>query len=151
MPIMVYTDGSSSIRDGSGGWAYTFYYEGQYYEAFGGEGNTTNNRMELMAFLNGAKKALEVGAGQNVLIFSDSQYVVRGAMDWMFGWKARGWRTADKKPVKNQDLWEEAMELLGLNLNVRLQWVKGHAGHQMNEYVDRLAHKGRMEFLAGLK
>ena len=103
-----------------------------------------------MAFLNGAKKALEVAPKQNTIIFSDSQYVVRGASEWMFGWKARGWRTADKKPVKNQDIWEEVLEFMGHNLNIRLQWVKGHAGHELNEYVDRLAHRGRMEFLAGI-
>lgn len=150
MPVLVYTDGSSSIHDLSGGWGYFFTHQGKTYEGHGGEGDTTNNRMELTAFLNGAKKALEIAPDQTIIVFSDSQYVVKGTTEWMFGWKARGWRTADKKPVKNQDIWEEVMEFVGLNLNVRLEWVKGHAGHQFNEHVDRLAHKGRMEYLASL-
>ena len=85
MVLRVYTDGSSNNRDGSGGWGYFFIHEDVPYEGFGGEGQTTNNRMELMAFLNGAKKALEVAPKQNTIIFSDSQYVVRGASEWMFG------------------------------------------------------------------
>lgn len=148
MPVLVYTDGSSSVHDGSGGWGFFFMHQGQPYEGFGGEMQTTNNRMELAAMINGVKKALEVAPGEEIIVFSDSQYVVKGTTDWMFGWKARGWVTADKKPVKNQDIWEEVLDLIGTNLNVRLQWVKGHAGHQHNEYVDRLAHRGRMEHLA---
>lgn len=149
MPIRVFTDGSSNNKTGLGGWGWHFTFAGVSQEGYGGAENTTNNRMELRAMIEGAKAALAAAPDQEIIIFSDSQYVVKGTTEWMFGWKARNWRKADGKPVLNQDIWEEVLAFIGQNLNVRLQWVKGHAGHPENEYADQLAEKGRLTVTAG--
>ena len=107
-------------------------------ELFGGESNTTNNRMELTAVIS-ALRALKRPC--RVVLHTDSQYVQKGISEWIVGWKARVWRTADKKPVKNADLWQELDEARRRH-DIQWRWVKGHAGHEGNERADRLANKG---------
>jgi ribonuclease HI len=116
--------------------------DGQREELLGGEAATTNNRMELMA----AIKALEaVPPGSAIKVTTDSQYVKNGVETWVHGWKRNGWKTAAKKPVKNQDLWQH-LDALATARQVRWAWVKGHAGHEGNEEADRLARDGMAPF-----
>ena len=116
-------------------------------ELCGGEGNTTNNRMEMTAVIEGLR-ALKRPA--EVVVFTDSKYVQMGISEWIVGWKARNWRTADKKPVKNEDLWRVLDTLAGTH-KVEWRWVKGHAGHEGNERADALANKGVEIARANLK
>jgi ribonuclease HI len=113
-------------------------YRGRERELFGGEAETTNNRMELMAAIRGLE-ALQRRC--RVSLFTDSKYVREGITNWLADWKRRGWKTADRKPVKNQDLWER-LESLAARHDVEWHWVRGHAGHPENERADALANRG---------
>ena len=133
--VEIYTDGACSGNPGPGGWGALLRYRGVEKELSGGEAHTTNNRMELM----GAIAALEaLTRSSDVRLYTDSAYVKNGITQWMPRWKANGWRTSDKKPVKNQDLWERLDAALGTH-RIDWQWVKGHAGDPDNERVDALA------------
>ena len=140
--IVIYTDGGCSGNPGPGGWGVVVIYNGQARQLSGGEHNTTNNRMELMAAINALSIVVntEVFKGLPVTVNIDSQYVKNGITSWIKGWKAKGWRTSDKKPVKNQDLWEK-LDALNSSLNVTWNWVKGHAGVQYNEVCDQLCQE----------
>lgn len=134
--ITLYTDGACSGNPGPGGWAALLRWNGHEKELSGGAPATTNNRMEMTAVIEGLNAIKKPGA--HVHVFTDSKYVMQGVTEWMDGWKARGWKTADKKPVKNQDLWE-ALDSAIRRHTVRFTWVKGHNGHEENERVDKLA------------
>ena len=140
--IVIYTDGGCSGNPGPGGWGVVVIYNGQARQLSGGEYHTTNNRMELMAAINALSIVVntEVFKGLPVTVNIDSQYVKNGITSWIKGWKAKGWRTSDKKPVKNQDLWEK-LDALNSSLNVTWNWVKGHAGVQYNEVCDQLCQE----------
>ena len=133
--VQMYTDGACSGNPGPGGWGLVLRWNGHEKELSGGEPDTTNNRMEMMAVIKGLE-ALK--RDSTVEIYTDSKYVLQGVTEWLEGWKAKGWKTASKKPVKNQDLWQELDSLLQ-NHNVTFHWVKGHAGHPENERADALA------------
>ena len=133
--VEIFTDGACSGNPGPGGWAALLRFKGVERELSGGEPHTTNNRMELMAAI-AALEALKRPC--TVTLKTDSTYVKNGVTQWMPRWKANAWRTADKKPVKNQDLWERLDAALA-NHEIDWQWVKGHAGHAENERVDALA------------
>ena len=131
----IYTDGSCLGNPGPGGWAAILSYDEQEKELSGGEVDSTNNRMELMA----AIKALEaLTRPMEVQLVADSSYVVDGITKWITGWKANGWKTADKKPVENRDLWER-LDAVASTHQIDWQRVKGHSGHPMNERCDVLA------------
>jgi ribonuclease HI len=133
--VTIYTDGACSGNPGPGGWAAVLLFDGREEELSGGEALTTNNRMELTAAIR-ALEALPRGAVAD--LFTDSQYVRFGITDWMRNWKARGWRTADGKPVKNEELWRR-LDAARLNHQVTWKWVKGHASDPLNNRVDALA------------
>jgi ribonuclease HI len=136
--IEIYTDGACSGNPGPGGWGAILRHGKHEKEIFGGECETTNNRMEMMAVI----KALEALKDRSrVDLYTDSKYVMQGITEWLAGWKARGWKTADKKPVKNQDLWERIDSLI-LKHEIKIHWIKGHAGHPENERADALARAG---------
>ncbi len=136
--VEVFTDGACSGNPGPGGWGAILRFNGVTKELSGGEANTTNNRMELMA----AIEALEsLKRPMRVRMVTDSDYLRKGITAWLPAWKARGWRTADKKPVKNEDLWRRLGAAIERH-DVQWFWVKGHAGHPENERADRLANKG---------
>ena len=136
--VSIWTDGACSGNPGPGGWGAILRFGDQEKELCGGEVLTTNNRMELMA----AIMALEALTRPcEIDLFTDSQYLRSGVTSWISSWKARGWRTADKKPVKNIDLWQR-LEAAETRHNVQWHWVKGHAGHEMNERADLLARRG---------
>lgn len=135
MSVEIFTDGACSGNPGPGGWAALLRWNGHEKELFGGEEETTNNRMELMA----AIMALEaLSRPSDVVLTTDSTYVMDGITKWMPGWKARGWKTTAKKPVKNQDLWERLDSAISPH-NITWKWVRGHDGHAENERVDQLA------------
>ncbi|MEW6640705.1 MAG: ribonuclease HI [Pseudomonadota bacterium] len=136
--VTIFTDGACSGNPGPGGWGVLLRYGELEKELKGGERDTTNNRMELMAAIS-ALEALKRPAV--VDLTTDSQYVRQGITSWIHGWKKNGWRTADKKPVKNVDLWQRLDAALKQH-EVRFHWVKGHAGHAENERVDQLAREG---------
>jgi ribonuclease HI len=133
--VEIHPDGACSGNPGPGGWAAILRWGDHERELAGGESHTTNNRMELMAAI-GALEALK--RPMRVELFTDSQYLRQGITEWLAGWKARGWRTADKKPVKNQDLWER-LDAARQPHTVEWRWLKGHAGHPLNERADQLA------------
>lgn len=136
--VDIYTDGACSGNPGPGGWGALLRYGGIEKELFGGEPATTNNRMELTAVI----EALRVLKRETqVRVHTDSQYVQKGISEWITGWKRRGWKTADKQPVKNVDLWQ-ALEREAARHQVDWFWVKGHAGHTENERADALARRG---------
>jgi ribonuclease HI len=142
--VVIFTDGACSGNPGPGGWGAILMYGDKEKELCGGEAATTNNRMEMMA----AIQALEsLNRPCKVELHTDSQYVKNGITEWMRGWKARGWKTADKKPVKNEDLWKRLDEAR-LRHEVDWRWVKGHNGHEHNERADGLARKGLLEAAA---
>lgn len=136
--IEVYTDGACSGNPGPGGWGVLLRYGKHEKELCGGEAETTNNRMEMMAVIQ-ALDALKDKC--HIDLYTDSKYVMQGVNEWMDGWKAKGWKTASKKPVKNQDLWMEIDRVVQSH-NVTFHWVKGHAGHPDNEKADELARRG---------
>jgi ribonuclease HI len=136
--VVVFTDGACSGNPGPGGWGAILTFKGVEKELKGGEAHTTNNRMELMAAIS----ALEAMKRPCLVeLHTDSQYVMNGITSWIHNWKRNGWRTANKKPVKNEDLWRRLDEALAIH-NVDWRWVKGHAGHDMNERADALARAG---------
>ena len=134
----IYTDGACKGNPGPGGWGAVLEYDGREREIFGGEPATTNNRMELTAVIE-ALAALNRPC--RIVLHTDSQYVQKGITEWIRGWKARGWRTAAKAPVKNADLWKKLDQAVGEH-EIEWVWVKGHSGHEGNERADRLANKG---------
>jgi ribonuclease HI len=134
-PVEIFTDGACSGNPGPGGWGVLLRAKGQEKELSGGETETTNNRMELTAAIRALEALTRPCA---VILYTDSKYVMDGIQQWMPAWKARGWKTADKKPVKNQDLWQE-LDVQVQRHRVKFIWVKGHAGHAENERVDELA------------
>ncbi len=136
--IEIYTDGACSGNPGPGGWGVLMMWNGHEKEMYGGEEETTNNRMEMMAVIE-ALKALKKPSP--LKLYTDSKYVMDGITKWMDGWKAKGWKTAAKKPVKNQDLWQEIDALVNMH-DVQFIWVKGHAGDPGNERADELARRG---------
>lgn len=136
--VDIYTDGACSGNPGPGGWGAILRSAGHEKELFGGEPSTTNNRMEMTAVIR-ALQALTRPV--QVRVHTDSQYVQKGISEWIHGWKRRGWKTADNKPVKNDDLWRELDQLAALH-QIQWLWVKGHAGHPENERADELARRG---------
>jgi len=136
--IVIYTDGACKGNPGPGGWGALLCMGTQEKEMFGGEPVTTNNRMEMMAVI-AALEALK--RASDVVVYTDSQYVQKGISEWIHGWKARGWVTAAKAPVKNADLWKR-LDAAAQAHTVDWRWVKGHAGHPGNERADALANKG---------
>jgi ribonuclease HI len=136
--VVIYTDGACKGNPGPGGWGAFLSSGGHTKEMFGGEPLTTNNRMELMAPIEALSTLKQPCA---VTIFTDSQYLRNGIGSWIHAWKARGWRTADNKPVKNIDLWQR-LDALAQKHHVRWQWVKAHNGDLGNEKADELANRG---------
>lgn len=136
--VKIYTDGACKGNPGAGGWGVLLEMNGKEKELFGGEAHTTNNRMELLAVIR-ALEALKRRC--TVQLHTDSKYVQQGITEWIHGWKKNGWRTAAKKPVKNDDLWK-ALDQLAQKHDVEWLWVKGHAGHNGNERADDLANRG---------
>lgn len=136
--VEIYTDGACKGNPGVGGWGALLEHDGRTRELFGGEPLTTNNRMELTAVIR-ALEALKRRC--KVRVHTDSQYVQQGISQWIHNWKRRGWRTADKKPVKNADLWRRLDELAQQH-DIEWIWVRGHAGHAGNERADELANRG---------
>jgi ribonuclease HI len=139
-PVIIYTDGACSGNPGPGGWGAILQFSGKEKELFGGDKHTTNNRMELM----GAIVALEsLTRPCLVVLYTDSQYVQKGIKEWIHGWKKRGWKKADGKPVINADLWQR-LELAANPHKVDWRWVRGHNGDPMNERADGLARRGTL-------
>jgi len=134
----MYTDGACRGNPGKGGWGVVLRYKGHEKHLYGGEPESTNNRMELMAAIMGLNA---LSKSCNVSLTTDSQYVRKGIMEWISAWKKRNWKTAAKKPVKNQDLWQQLDEATGRH-NIDWHWVKGHTGHEGNELADQLANLG---------
>jgi ribonuclease HI len=134
--VEIYTDGACRGNPGPGGWAALLISGKERKEVSGAETDTTNNRMELMAAI-GALRALKRRCA--VKLYTDSKYVMQGYTEWLPSWKARGWRTAAREPVKNQDLWEQ-LDAAAAAQEIEWHWVKGHSGHEQNEYVDQLAN-----------
>ena len=136
--VEIFTDGACRGNPGPGGWGVVLRYGTNERELCGGEKDTTNNRMELTA----AIRALEVlKRPVNARVYTDSQYVLKGISEWIHGWKRNGWKTSDKKPVKNADLWQ-TLDALAKPHELKWIWVKGHAGHPENERADALANRG---------
>lgn len=143
--VYLFTDGACKGNPGAGGWGVLLRYGGHEKELFGGEAQTTNNRMELTAVLSGLKT---LNRPCDVVICTDSQYVKNGMESWIHNWKKNGWKTAGRQPVKNADLWQQLDEQVARH-RVRWQWVKGHAGHAENERADALANRGVEQVLHG--
>ena len=145
--LYAYTDGACSGNPGPGGWGVLLLAKDgdtviRSRELSGGEADTTNNRMELLAAIN-ALNALEKPS--SITVITDSVYVKDGITKWIFGWKSRGWKTATKKPVKNEDLWK-CLDVATQQHSVTWEWIKGHAGHEENEKADKLARTGMEPF-----
>jgi ribonuclease HI len=136
--VEVFTDGACKGNPGPGGWGVLLRYGSEEKHLCGGEANTTNNRMELMAAIEGLKALKETC---QVSLTTDSQYVRQGITAWMHGWKKNGWKTSARKPVKNEDLWRLLDEQVNRH-EVKWFWVKGHSGHRENEIADELANQG---------
>lgn len=143
--VVIYADGACKGNPGPGGWGAWIIMGGHSKELCGGELVTTNNRMELMAVIR-ALQALKRTC--NVKIYTDSVYVQKGMTEWIEGWKKRGWRTADKKPVKNDDLWQ-MLDAIAEQHKIEWLWVKGHAGDVGNERADALANQGVAQVMQG--
>lgn len=137
--IKIYTDGACKGNPGKGGWGALIQLCGESIEIFGGEPNTTNNRMELIAVIEALDKVK--AEPSRVMVFTDSTYVQKGISEWILNWKKNGWRSSNKQPVKNQDLWMRLDELKQ-GMKIEWNWVKGHAGHPENERADFLANQG---------
>lgn len=138
MSVEIFTDGACKGNPGPGGWGALLRFGSEEKELFGGEPETTNNRMELTAVIE-ALSALKRPC--DVVLHTDSQYVQKGITEWIHGWKSRAWKTADKKPVKNADLWRR-LDAVSAQHRIDWRWVKGHAGHDGNERADALANRG---------
>ena len=136
--VELYTDGACRGNPGPGGWGVLMHYKDHEKELCGGEPNTTNNRMELMAAIQGLES---LSRRCPVKLYTDSKYVMQGITEWIDNWKARGWKTAAKKPVKNVDLWKR-LDKARQQHEVEWVWVKGHSGHDGNERADQLANRG---------
>jgi ribonuclease HI len=136
--IEIYTDGACRGNPGPGGWGALLISGEHRKELSGSEDHTTNNRMELLAAIRGLEALKKPGTTARV--YTDSQYVIKGISEWVASWKQRGWKTADKKPVKNQDLWER-LDALAEQHNLEWHWVRGHSGVEGNERVDQLANE----------
>ena len=143
--VLIYTDGACSGNPGPGGWGAILMWGGHKKELWGGEANSTNNRMELMAAIS-ALEALK--RPSKVELWTDSSYVKDGISKWIHGWKKNGWKTADKKPVKNAELWQRLDEARAKH-DIDWRWIKGHAGHEFNERADELARFGIKELKSG--
>ncbi len=142
--VEIYTDGACKGNPGVGGWGAILRFGETEKELFGGVANTTNNRMEMTAVI----EALRVlSRSCDAVVFTDSSYVQKGISEWIHGWKRNGWKTADKKPVKNADLWQ-TLDQLAAGHKIEWRWVKGHAGHPENERADQLANRGVESVLA---
>lgn len=141
--VEIYADGACKGNPGTGGWGALLQYQGKEKAIYGGELDTTNNRMELTAVI----RALEtLNRPSQVRLYTDSSYVQKGMSEWLAGWKAKGWRTADKKPVKNVDLWTQ-LDQLAQQHQIEWIWVRGHAGNDGNERADSLANQGVAQVL----
>ena len=136
--IEMFTDGACKGNPGPGGWGALLRYKNKEKSLYGGELNTTNNRMELTAVIEGLQS---LKRPCDVVLTTDSEYVKNGITSWIKGWKKRGWKTAAKKPVKNEDLWRE-LDSEAAKHKVEWKWVKGHSGHRENELADELANLG---------
>ena len=136
--IDIFSDGACKGNPGPGGWGAVLRFGDHEKEIYGGEPQTTNNRMEMMAVIEALR---QLPGPSRVRLFTDSQYVQKGISEWLPGWKARRWRTAANQPVKNVDLWQR-MDALASQHQIQWLWVKGHAGHPENERADILANRG---------
>jgi ribonuclease HI len=145
-PVVIYTDGACRGNPGPGGWGAVLRYNGHERRLHGGEVPTTNNRMELMAAIQALETLREPCA---IELYTDSNYVRQGLTEWLPQWRRRGWKTADKKPVKNQDLWQR-LDLAAARHRIEWHWVKGHSGDPGNELADSLANKG-VDEVTGLR
>lgn len=135
--IEIYTDGACSGNPGAGGWGAVLLYKEHKKEISGGQKDTTNNQMELKAVIEGLK-ALK--RSSKIIVYTDSTYVKNGITGWIFNWKKNGWRSANRKPVKNVELWQE-LDTLNAKHDVEYKWVKGHSGNKYNDIADQLAVK----------
>jgi ribonuclease HI len=145
--IKIYSDGACKGNPGVGGWGALLVHNGQTIEIFDGELETTNNRMELKAVIEALNHVTSMN--DDIQIYTDSSYVQKGIQEWIHNWKKNGWRSSNKKPVKNQDLWQE-LDTLNSSLKVEWFWVKGHAGHPGNERADFLANEGVKKIQQGI-
>ncbi|MEQ1543951.1 ribonuclease HI [Methyloglobulus sp.] len=136
--VIIYTDGACRGNPGPGGWGAILSYKGNTKELYGGERETTNNRMELLAAINALEALTQPSAVQ---VNSDSKYVLQGITEWMDSWKKRGWKTASKSPVKNEDLWRR-LDAARTPHRIEWKWVKGHSGDKGNDRADELANLG---------
>lgn len=142
--VQIYSDGACKGNPGPGGWGTFIVSQGEEKELWGGESQTTNNRMELMGAIRGLEYLKQ---RSTIVLTTDSQYVIKGINEWMAGWKRRGWKTASKEPVKNIDLWKRMDELVNQH-SITWKWVRGHTGHPGNERADMLANRGHSELRA---
>ena len=136
--VEIFTDGACRGNPGPGGWGVLLRYDGRDKTLYGAEENTTNNRMELMAAI---QALAHLTRSCDIIVTTDSQYVRKGITEWLAQWKLRGWRTASKQPVKNQDLWEKLDAEIQRHPPIEWRWVKGHSGHAENDLVDSLANQ----------
>lgn len=141
--VTIYTDGACRGNPGPGGWGASLNYNGRSKQLYGAEAETTNNRMELMAAIMALESMTEAC---EVDLYTDSRYVMDGITKWMANWKSRGWKTANKKPVKNVDLWQR-LDAATQRHQIKWNWVKGHSGHDGNEEADMLANRAIDELL----
>lgn len=142
--MTIYTDGACRGNPGPGGWGAILQHGDREKELYGAEKETTNNRMELMAAIRALE---ELKRPCDVTLTTDSQYVKKGITEWLESWKRRGWKTADKKPVKNKELWERLEKATGKH-KIHWKWIKGHSGHPENEHADSLANQAIDEMLS---
>jgi ribonuclease HI len=133
--IQIYTDGACLGNPGKGGWAAILMYKNHKKEIFGSEAQTTNNQMELMAVIESLKL---IKKPSQIMVYTDSKYVIDGITKWIFNWQKNGWKTADKKPIKNIELWQNLYTEISKH-QINFTWVKGHSGNHFNELVDNLA------------
>ena len=143
--VIIYTDGSSKGNPGPGGWGSIIISPDKVIEIGGRENMTTNNRMELTSAIEALKN---IDSTQSIIIFSDSQYVIKGITEWIHGWIIKGWKNSQKKAVLNRDLWEELLKVSETH-DLEWHWIKGHSGHPENERADELANEAIDRLLQG--